>query len=65
MKRFEPLRESFRAAFARIVVRGRVIPSLNFADISEVVQAVSRQFLADQEEFFIDLAGWIGADVSL
>jgi len=56
---------SFRAASARIVVRGRVIHGLNFADIREFVQAIGRQFLADQKEFFLDLTGRASADVSL
>lgn len=59
------MRESFRAASARIVVRGLVIPSLKYADIREVVQAIGRQFLADQKESLLDLIGWAGADVSL
>ena len=65
MKRCEPLRASFRAASARIVVSGQVIYGLNFADIREFVQAISRQFLADQKEFFLDLTGRASADVSL
>jgi len=43
----------------------QVIPGLNFADIREGIQAVNRQLLADQEEFFLDLAGGAGDDVSL
>jgi hypothetical protein len=31
----------------------------------EFVQAISRQFLADKKEFFLDLTGWAGADVLL
>jgi hypothetical protein len=65
MKQCEPLRASFCAASARIVVRGQVIYGLNFADIREFVQAISRQFLADKKEFFLDLTGWADADVSL
>ncbi len=63
MKRCEPLRASFRAASARIVVRGQVIYGLNFADIREFVQTIGRQLLADEKEFFLDLTGWAGADV--
>jgi len=29
------------------------------------VQAIGRQFLADQKEFFFDLTGWAETDVSL
>ena len=65
MKRCEPLRASFRAASASRVVRGQVIYGLNFADIREFVEAISRQFLADQKEFFLDLTGWADADVLL
>jgi len=64
MKRCEPLRASFRAASAKIVVRGQVIYGLNFADIREFVQVIGLQFLADKKEFFLDLTGWAGADVS-
>jgi hypothetical protein len=28
------------------------------------VQAIGRQFLTDQEEFFFDLTGWADSDVS-
>jgi hypothetical protein len=59
------LRESLRAASAEIVVGGQLIYGLNFADIREFVQAIGRQFLANQKEFFFDLTGWAGADVSL
>ena len=65
MKRCEPLRASFRAAFARIVIRGQAIYGLNFADIREFVQAIGWQCLADKKEFFLDLIGLAGADVSL
>jgi hypothetical protein len=65
MRRCEPLRASFRAASARGVVRGQVIYSLNLADIREFVEAIGRQFLADQKEFFLDLTGMAGADMSL
>jgi hypothetical protein len=65
MKRREPLKASFRTASARIVIRGQVIYGLNFADIREFVQAIRRQFLAEKKEFFFDLTGWAGADVSL
>jgi hypothetical protein len=65
MKQCEPLRASFRATSARIVVRGQIIYGLNFADIREFVQPISRQFLADKKEFFLDLTGWADADVSL
>ena len=41
----------------------QVIPGLNFADIREGIQAVNRQLLADQEEFFFNLTGLAGADV--
>jgi hypothetical protein len=47
------------------VARGQVIYALNFADICEFVQAISRQFLADKKEFFLDLTGRAGADMSL
>lgn len=65
MKRCEPLRASYRAASARIVARGQFIYGLNLADIREFVEAISRQFLADKKEFFLDLTGRAGADVSL
>jgi len=65
MKRCELLRASFRSASARIVVRRQVIYGLNFADIREFVQTISRQLLIDKKEFFLDLTGWAGADVLL
>jgi hypothetical protein len=65
MKRCDPLREFFRAAPAGIIVRGKVIPGLNFADIRELVQEIGQQFLANQKENFLDLTGRAGADVSL
>jgi hypothetical protein len=65
MKSCEPLRESFRAASARIVISGLVIPGLKYADIHEVVQAIGGQFLADQKESLFDLIGLAGAYVSL
>ncbi len=65
MKRCEPLRAFFRAASARIVVRGQVFHGLNFAEISEFVQAIGRQLLTDKKEFFFELTGWAGAEVSL
>ena len=43
--------------------RGQVIPGLNFADIREFLQAIGRQLLADQEEFFFNFTGLAGADV--
>ncbi len=44
---------------------GDVIPGLNFADIRELVQAIGRQLLADQKEFFLDLTGRADVNVSL
>ena len=41
----------------------KVTPGLNFADIRKFVQAIGRQFLADQVEFFFNLTGPAGADV--
>jgi hypothetical protein len=65
VKRCESRRGPFRATSARIVVRGQIIYGLNFADIRKFVEAIGRQFLADKKEFFLDLTGRAGADVSL
>jgi hypothetical protein len=44
------LRASFRAACARIVVRGQVIPGLNFADMREFVQTISMRTMRCEDE---------------